>query len=161
MQGVTVPGLSLCVRVLGEGCQEGPTLSVFPLHTPHGNIIISLGHLRATLFRETETQSLGCAHWLHLCSNKTHFSILAASVPPQHNSDGVPLPAALPAPHTAHQCMGPLQAIPLQATKGCLSPFGGYTKGAPWAWHGKSFRATPVNDKHINQGFFTSGVSKT
>ena len=57
MQGVTVGkghsdtpiGLSLCIRVLGEGCQEGPTPRVFPLEcTPQGNIIIPLGHHNIT-----------------------------------------------------------------------------------------------------------------
>ena len=37
-------------------------------------------------------------------------------------------------------------------TKSCLTPFGGYTKGTPWAWREKNFRATPVNDKHITRG---------
>lgn len=48
--------------------------------------------------RETEVQSHRCACWLHLCSKKTHVSILAASVPKQHSSGGTLLPAALPAP---------------------------------------------------------------
>lgn len=73
---------------------------------------VTIASPQAILFRETETQSLGCAHWLHLCPSKTHFSILAASVSPRHNSDGVPLPAALQAPTQSVNEWGPFKPFP-------------------------------------------------
>lgn len=71
-----------------------------------------------------------------------------------HNTTVMGCLSLLPSkpPHSQSMHGAPSSHSP---TKGCLTPFGGYTKGTPWAWCEKSFRATPVNDKHINQAFFT------